>query len=290
MATCSDKYFFHHGLMLPKATHTDASLKFAADFQFNDDDIVIATYPKSGTTWMQEIVPLMVNGGDLTPVQTIPNWNRVPWLEEMVLADVIGTLKSPRMLVTHLPYHLMPSSFFSSRAKVIYVARNPKDVLVSSYHFHKMAIFLDDPGTFQEFNDIFLKGRVMFGKWTDHVKSWRHTDLGDRVLYATYDEMVQNLRGTLQEFSTFLGTNLSEETLQGIADHCCFKNMSANSMSNYSLVPKGYMDSSVSPFLRKGTAGDWKNHFTPEEDLQFSACINEEMEGESYSFPWSQVE
>lgn len=32
---------------------------------------------------------------------------------------------------------------------------------------------------------------VLFGKWTDHVKSWRHTKLGDRILYLTYEEMVE---------------------------------------------------------------------------------------------------
>lgn len=72
----------------------------------------------SGTTWMQEILPLVLNGGDLTPVQTIPNWDRVPWLEETRMALVSERLPSPRALVSHLPYHLMPRSFHSSKAKV----------------------------------------------------------------------------------------------------------------------------------------------------------------------------
>lgn len=67
---------------------------------------------------MQEILPLVLNGGDLTPIQTIPNWDRVPWLEEKRLAVVVDKLKSPRALVTHFPYHLMPPSFHASKAKV----------------------------------------------------------------------------------------------------------------------------------------------------------------------------
>lgn len=43
---------------------------------------------------------------------------------------------------------------------------------------------------------------VLFGKWTDHVKSWRHTDLGDRIMYITYEEMVQ-VKLTEVEFSVF---------------------------------------------------------------------------------------
>lgn len=72
----------------------------------------------SGTTWMQEILPLLLNGGDFTPVLTTPNWYRVPWLEESSIAEVIDKLSAPRAFVSHMPYHLMPSSFFPSKAKV----------------------------------------------------------------------------------------------------------------------------------------------------------------------------
>lgn len=67
---------------------------------------------------MQEILPLVLNGGDLTPIQTIPNWDRVPWLEEKRLAVVVDQLTSPRALVTHFPYKLMPPSLHTSKAKV----------------------------------------------------------------------------------------------------------------------------------------------------------------------------
>uniref|UniRef100_A0A8B9HS91 Sulfotransferase n=1 Tax=Astyanax mexicanus TaxID=7994 RepID=A0A8B9HS91_ASTMX len=186
-----EKYLFYHGLPIPKTAHSAESLKYLETFQVQDDDIFCVTYPKSGTTWMQTILPLLLNGGDLTPVENIISWKRVPWLEAANFASVADKLSSPRAMVSHLPYHLMPASFYSSKAKVIYVARNTKDSLVSSFYFHQMAKFLDDPGTFDEFMDKFLAGQVFWGKWTDHVKSWRNTDLGDRILYITYEEMIQ---------------------------------------------------------------------------------------------------
>lgn len=67
---------------------------------------------------MQEILPSLLNGGDPTPVLTIPNWLRVPWLEEVSIAEVVDRLTAPRAFTSHMPYHLMPSSFFSSKAKV----------------------------------------------------------------------------------------------------------------------------------------------------------------------------
>lgn len=72
----------------------------------------------SGTTWMQEILPPLLNGGDLTSVQTIPNWERVPWLEENRAPLVLDKFPSPRAIVSHMPCHLMPPSFFNSKAKV----------------------------------------------------------------------------------------------------------------------------------------------------------------------------
>ncbi|KAG7474461.1 sulfotransferase family cytosolic 2B member 1-like isoform X1 [Solea senegalensis] len=287
MSAIEEMYFLDHGYMFPTETHCAASLKFAQEFAFQDDDVVAVTYPKSGTVWMQEILPLVLNGGDLTPIQTIPNWDRVPWLEEKRLAVVVDQLTSPRALVTHLPYHLMPPSFLKSKAKVINVLRNPKDVMVSSYYFHQMAAFLEDPGTFDEFMEKFLTGKVMFGKWTDHVKSWRHTALGDRIMYITYEDMVQDLPAALRRISDFLGCNLNDETIQKIAEHCSLKSMKANNMSNFSLVPKQYMDATKSPFLRKGVPGDWKNHFTSEQLARFTSVIRKEMEGESFSLPWS---
>ncbi|KAM4735463.1 sulfotransferase family 2, cytosolic sulfotransferase 3 isoform 2-T2 [Anableps anableps] len=280
-------YVEYRGLLLPPVAHNAESLEFAQNFSVEDSDVFGVTYPKSGTIWMQEILPLVLNGGDLTPIHTVVNWDRVPWLEETRLAKVVDKLTSPRALVTHFLYSFMPPSFHTSKAKVIYVMRNPKDVLVSSYYFHQMATFLEDPGTFDEFMEKFLEGRVLFGKWTDHVKSWRQAELGDRILFITYEEMVQDLPASIRRISDFLCCNLSEEVIQKIAVHCSFQSMKANSMSNFSLVPKGYMDCDKSPFLRKGIAGDWKNHFSSEQLARFKSVITKELEGENFSLPWS---
>ncbi|XP_030604831.1 sulfotransferase 2B1-like [Archocentrus centrarchus] len=280
-------YLRYHGLLLPRENNSYESLKFAQEFKFEDDDILVVTYPKSGTIWMQEILPLVLNGGDLTVIHTIPNWERVPLIQTKRFALFVNKLASPRMLGTHFPYNLMPPSFYTSKAKVIYIMRNPKDIMVSSYYFHQMAGFLEDPGTFDEFMDKFLEGEVMFGKWTDHVKSWRSSELADRIMYITYEEMVQDLPASLRRISDFLGRNLTEEVIQKIAENCSFKTMKTNNMSNFSLMPKVYMDSDKSPFLRKGTVGDWKNHFSSEQLARFISVISKELEGESFSLPWS---
>lgn len=59
--------------------------------------------------------------------------------------------------------------------QVIYVMRNPKDVIVSSYYFHQMARFLDDPGTFDEFVDKFLEGKGQILHLTLFIDELKYT-------------------------------------------------------------------------------------------------------------------
>ncbi|KAM9436428.1 sulfotransferase 2B1-like isoform 3-T3 [Clarias gariepinus] len=238
----------------------------------------------NGTTWMQEILSLILSEGDLTPVLTLQNFEKIPWLEAKENDQLVAKLSSPRAFISHMPYQLMPSTFFSSKAKVIYLARNPKDVVVSLFYFHQTISFLPDPGTFEEFTDGFLEGNVMFGKWTDHVKSWRNADLGDRILYITYEEMLQDLRGVIKRILRFLNRQLSEEALKQLIEQSQFKAMKQNKMSDSLPVSQKIMDNTKPPFLRKGIAGDWKNHFSPELEAKFNAVINEEMEGTDIKF------
>ncbi|MED6232790.1 hypothetical protein ATANTOWER_002454 [Ataeniobius toweri] len=98
---------------------------------------------------------------------------------------------------------------------------------------------------------------------------------------------IQDLPTSIRRISDFLCCSLSEDVIHKIAKHCSFESMKANTMSNFSLVPKEYMDSDKSPFLRKGVTGDWKNHFSSEQLVRFKSVINKELEEENFSLPWS---
>ncbi|MBN3314957.1 ST2B1 Sulfotransferase, partial [Atractosteus spatula] len=287
--TEEELYSVYKGVYVPKLLHPTESLKYAEDFTFRSDDIIIVTYPKSGTTWMQEILPLVVSEGDFTVVQSVPNWDRVPWLEEhraMVLN--LENRPSPRMFATHLHYSMMPQSYFQSKPKVIYVMRNPKDVFTSSYHYYGMASYLVKPGTWDEFLTKFLDGKVMFGSWFDHVKGWLNAEAKDRILYMTYEEMIWDLKDSVSKISDFVGKSLSTELIEKIADHCTFKNMKQNKMSNYSLVPEEFMNQKKSEFLRKGICGDWKNYFTVAQAELFDFVYKDKMKDVNFKFMWDE--
>lgn len=67
-------------------------------------------------------------------------------------------MSKPQIDLVYCASFLADKKYTPVLSQVIYVARNPKDVAVSYYHFHKMANFLPGPGTFSEFLSDFLKG------------------------------------------------------------------------------------------------------------------------------------
>eukprot|EP00062_Callorhinchus_milii_P004402 gi/632942763/ref/XP_007886603.1/ PREDICTED: sulfotransferase family cytosolic 2B member 1-like [Callorhinchus milii] len=270
--------FSYEELPLPAEIHSEEQMRYLREeFQVRDDDVFIVTYPKSGTTWMQEVVSLIFSNGDLTPVQTIPSFDRVPWLEQIRSKSMLETRASPRLITSHLLYRLMPKSFYTSRAKVIYVIRNPKDVLVSSFYYHGMASFVENPGTFDEFFQKFLEGKVMFGSWFDHVNSWWAIKDNEKIIHVSYEEMLEDMRGVLLKLSDFLGKKLSEEIIEVIVSQTKFCNMKQNKMSNYSLVPETLMNQKKSQFFRKGICSDWKNNFTVAHAERFDLVFKQRM-------------
>ena len=145
----------------------------------------IVTYPKSGTTLVQQIVKLIKVGGIDDSSEHI--LDTIPFIESTGerLETILQSLPSPRALKSHLPYHMMPGGDpAKSVAKYIYVARNPKDVAVSLfYHTFRMKTYEFD-GDWNCFFEFFMKGEVECGLWFDHVLEW----------WKNKGQLLQNIR------------------------------------------------------------------------------------------------
>ncbi|XP_015262170.1 PREDICTED: sulfotransferase 1A3-like [Gekko japonicus] len=242
----------------------------------------LSSFP--GTTWMQEILTLIYSKGDPEPATSIPNWARAPWLEHVHFKEILQETDGPRLLTTHLPWRVLAATLQKGKPKVIYVARNPKDVAVSFYHFHRMANFFPDPGTFDDFLLRFLDGTVHYGSWFQHVQGWLSCQKEMDLFWVTYEELHQDLRDCVERLSAFLGCPLQPGQIEAIQEHSSFASMRANPMVNYTLVPQEILDSSKSTFMRKGIVGDWRNHFSAEQSALFNKVYQREMADCSLSF------
>ncbi|KAM5137849.1 sulfotransferase 2B1-like [Mantella aurantiaca] len=275
------------GIQLPGHLHTQESLQYAQNFHFKEGDVLIVTFPKSGTTWMQEILTLIYSQGDAEIAMTVPNWERAPWLEHIYFKDTLKEGEGPRIITTHLPSNVLAPALHNSKAKVIYVARNPKDVAVSFYFFHKMAKFLPDFSSFSEFLDLFLDGKVHYGSWFDHVKGWYRQRNNLDFFYITYEDLKKDLRRSIKKVCGFLGCPMYTEEVDKVENHCRFTEMSQNMMVNYMLVPKEIMNHDQSKFMRKGVVGDWRQHMTEEQSDAFDKIFKEKMSDCDLQFLWN---
>uniref|UniRef100_A0A3P8SJZ4 Sulfotransferase n=1 Tax=Amphiprion percula TaxID=161767 RepID=A0A3P8SJZ4_AMPPE len=243
------------------------------NFQARPDDILIATYAKAGTTWVSQILDLLYFG-QTERQKTLPIHERVPFLEVYLPPNMSGTEQadnlptSPRLIKTHLPYQLVPKSFWEQNCRVVYVARNAKDNMVSYYHFNRMSYGQPAPGDWNTFFQNFMEGKSMYeilcGVWT---------------LVLLY---LADTEREIDKLCSFLGLSPSAEEKKMILGGTQFDNMRKNYMANYSTFP--LMDFKISPFMRKGKVGDWKNHFTVAQNEEFDEDYKTKMTDPTLEF------
>ncbi|XP_073512367.1 sulfotransferase 2B1-like [Phyllobates terribilis] len=284
----SDLYTEYKGVLFPNNITTKEDLEFVEnEFQVRDDDIYNITYPKSGTTWMIEILSLIQKNGDPTWSNTVPNWERGPWIEDSNVAQRLQQSEEhPRLITSHIPKHIFINSIHGSKAKVIYTIRNPKDAAVSLYHFSIMSTYYKDPESMDSFLKEFLTENMPYGSWFNHVKGWMEMLGKDNFMFHTYEDLRKDFRGSVIKICKFLGKELDDEAVDSVVENASFKNMKQNNMANYTLLPSGFMDQEKSSFMRKGIVGDWKNHFTVAQNEYFDKIYKAEMQDFSVKFPW----
>ncbi|XP_033825630.1 cytosolic sulfotransferase 1-like [Periophthalmus magnuspinnatus] len=267
------------------------------NFQARPDDIVVATYPKAGTTWVSCILDLLYFGQTAPERQTsIPIYERVPFLEmsisnpdegiNLVGVDMVHKLTTtPRLIKTHFPVQFLPKSFWEHNCKIVYVARNAKDNMVSYYHFDRMLAIHPLPGEWSDYFQRFLDGQMVFGSWYDHVNGWwQKKKTYSNLHYMFFEDLVENTELEINKLCSFLGLSVSPEIEQHITGQVQFDNMKENKMTNYSTLSGAVMDFKTSPFMRKGKVGDWKNHFTVAQNEKFDEDYKQKMKDPSLQF------
>ncbi|XP_074231766.1 sulfotransferase 4A1 isoform X4 [Camelus bactrianus] len=134
--------------------------------------------------------------------------------------DIIKELTSPRLIKSHLPYRFLPSDLHNGDSKVIYMARNPKDLVVSYYQFHRSLRTMSYRGTFQEFCRRFMNDKLGYGSWFEHVQEfWEHR-MDANVLFLKYEDMHRDLVTMVEQLARFLGVSCDKAQLESLSEHC----------------------------------------------------------------------
>ncbi|OUC45130.1 sulfotransferase domain protein [Trichinella nativa] len=292
--------FAFAGYIWPGVVVSPEQILTLREFHFRPTDILIISYPKSGTTWVSELLSQLCHSEQ---VKQKPLHERVPWLEMdnkyawvrafwlwQMFSKLFNSFtnpitpialneenNNPRIWFTHLPLELLPTEAVHGKCRIIYVYRNPKDTAVSYYHFHRMARFLGQQDfSWEHFFTLYISGKVYCGSWFEHLKSyWRLGQINQNMLFVNYEEMKKNLTFQIQRICKFLQLNLSAEIVQKTMDKVHFQNMKTSNRSNRKGV--WLFNQKISEFIRKGQVGDWKNYFTVSQNEIFDQIYEIQM-------------
>ena len=233
---------------------------FQQHFQAHDEDIILASYPKAGTTWLKALVFSIVHrdeseklvGHELrqqkdNPLLTSSPHALVPFFELQVYNDgepneSYLNAECPRLFSTHIPYASLADNVKSSKCKIVYISRNPLDVVVSFWHFARRSAEWSEGWTLEEFVSRFCGGVFACGPFTDHVVGyWRESlERPEKVLFLRYEDMKADTVTQVKGLAGFPFTK--EEESRGVIEEilrlCSFDNLQSlevNQPGNYSM-------------------------------------------------------
>ncbi|WP_298815768.1 sulfotransferase domain-containing protein [Chloroflexus sp.] len=228
---------------LIRGPHADLGFKPQPDFYY------LASFPKSGNTWVRFLLANLLAGEELTLKgfgRFVPDSHIKGDLAYMADPSTPFNQMRPRFVKTHLHYR----SIFR---RAIYIARDGRDAMTSYYHWRNKRS--DKPVTLTEI----IVGDIYWGRWSDHVLGWLSSDC--ELLVVKYEDLYADTAAQVRRILAFCGMQASDEQIAAAVAASSFDRMRAKE--------RAAQGAETPFFVRKGGSGDWRNLFSPADEELF---------------------
>ena len=246
-------------------------------------DVVVVTYPKSGTNLaLQTLYQIAHAGrGEFRHIHDV-----VPWPEGLAIGTATLTADHGgpgddgggafRVVKTHLPLEKLPFPDAPGPAKWVYVARDPAEVFVSAYHFIRGLAFGPAMPTVESWLGTWLRNEHHFGSWAEHVAGfWALRDRPD-VLFLTYREWVRNPAAAVDRLASFTGATLTDGEKAEVLRLSSRDWMKANDARFRPGVSMPWADLKA-PLIRRGESGGSGELLTADQQRRLRAFSAAEL-------------
>lgn len=253
---------------LGNALRTARFLRGRGRFLSRSDDVYVVTYPRSGTTWLQFILHLLRERScDFEHISQVAPW----WERSMALGQTqpedFEPLSSPRIFKSHLPRRWLPDE-----GRYIYIVRDGLDVAVSYHSLYRTHIGFN--GSFEEFFELFMQGKLQYGSWFKHVEGWRQYANDPRVLLLKYEDILSDFDRVVQDICSFLEWPLTPMLLEKVRKQADFTSMKACE-SQFDPITETLLHQGLKrgQFIRQGQAGGGRAVVTDEIRKRFDGGL-----------------
>ncbi|KAK9884591.1 hypothetical protein WA026_007433 [Henosepilachna vigintioctopunctata] len=286
------------------------------NFEIRPTDVWIVTFPRSGTTLTQEMVWLLMNNLDFDKASSASLAERFPFIEgncifhpelhaELLkenkdseektkvvekliesVCDKVHEMKGRRFIKTHLPLSLLPKNLLTAGCKVIYVARNPKDVVISYYLHNRLFRTRNFTKDFPKYWQYFKTNYVSWSPYWEHViEAWEKRN-EENLLFLFYENMIKKMKKTISEVQHFLGTAYSDDQISSLENHLNIDNFRKNKSVNHDdWKILGIFNKNEQDFIRAGENGEAKRWFDEDMEREAKEWIQEHLKNSDLKFP-----
>jgi len=239
------------------------------------DDTFLVSFPRSGNTWARFLVCNLIAPDH--PVSFAELESKIP--EIYFVSDrKLRAFPRPRVIKSH-------ECFDPRYPKVIYIVRDPRDVLISYYEFQLKRRVLTDDCSLDQFLPRFMESAIepKIGSWRDHVVSWIATRAGQsQFLLLRYEEMLANTHREASRIASFLGVDAAPERIARAVELSSadrMRKLEREQAGQWSATKKTRQDK---PFVRKAVSGDWKSRLSNSCVAQIESAWGDVMTSVGY--------